>query len=252
MGIEVTTSASNQSKLGEIQDHLESIRAEIDAMKPMPSDAMTYSELKMQLMVNYIANLSYYLSLKQEGVSVANHPVFKHLAYLRTFMERLAPLDASLKYQIDKLLLENTEEGEQDEEGSVEQSVSGPNVAAFIPSMSSAVKSLTVDQVKKTAVDIPLDALNGRLEIDPALIAAQIQKAQQKAATKKRKVKTYVEQDSDNDERIDEEEDDYFSEQEVVPKKSKAKKPAAKKQAGKKSTKQDDEDDEEIDSDFEL
>jgi hypothetical protein len=248
MGIEVTTGAGNQSKLVEIQDHLESIRAETEAMKPMPSDAMTYSELKMQLMINYIANLSYYLSLKHEGVPVADHPVFKHLAYLRTFMERLAPLDASLKYQIDKLLLENTEEGEQDEDGHVQPSVSGPNIAAFIPSMSSAVKGITVDQVKKTAMDIPLDALNGRLEIDPALIAAQIQKVHHKASTKKRKVKTYVEQDSENDERID---DDYFSDQEVVQKKSMAKKPAGKKM-GKKTTKQDDQDDEEIDSDFEL
>lgn len=249
MGVEVTTGAGNQSKLAEIQDHLESIRAETEAMKPMPSDAMTYSELKMQLMINYIANLSYYLSLKHEGVPVADHPVFKHLAYLRTFMERLAPLDVSLKYHIDKLLLENTEEGEQDENGHIEPSVSGPNVAAFIPSMSSAVKGITVDQVKKTAIDIPLDGLNGRLEIDPALIAAQIHKVQHKAATKKRKVKTYVEQDSDNDERIDD--DDYFSDKEVVHKKSKAKKRIGKKM-DKKSTKQDDQDDEEIDSDFEL
>ncbi len=232
MGVEATV---QPTKLEEICSHLQSIREEVDAMKPIPEDAMTYSELKMQLMLNYVANLSYYLSLKHKGESVANHPVFKHLAYLRTFMERLAPLDAALKYQIDKLLLEHATEEEE------EEAEAGPNVAAFMPSMSSAVKRITVDQVRKS-IEVPMGS--GSLEIDPALIAAQIQKAQEKASTKKRAVKTYVEHDSEDD-RFDEDEE------EPQPPKKTAKK-AAKKAASKKTKKVASDDDEEIDSDFEL
>jgi hypothetical protein len=200
---------------------------------------MTYTELKMHLMVNYVANLSYYVSLKHKGESVANHPVFKHLAYLRTFMERLAPLDATLKYQIEKLLLENAHDSDGEE--SEEPATAGPNLKAFMPSVSSAVKSISVNQVKKTIMpDLP--SSDGRMEIDPMLIAAQIQKAQQRAETdkkKKRKVKTYVEQDSE-DERFGSE-DDFIVEPKVKKNTKKAKK-------GKKVQVEDD-DDEEIDSD---
>jgi hypothetical protein len=246
MGVEVTV-PTGESKVDEIIAHLHSIKHSLSEMGPMPEGAMSYTELKMQLMVNYVANLSYYVSLKHKGECVANHSVFKHLAYLRTFMERLAPLDAALKYQIDKLLLENTEEGSDKE--TKQESAAAPNLGAF---MSSAVKSITPSQVKKS-IDIPLDlemaGFGDRLEIDPAMIAAQIQKAQERAAqTKtKRKVKTYVEEDS-ADERIDDDEEEF--EEPVPAKKQKASKKT--KKAAQKANKVEDDDDEEIDSDFSL
>lgn len=241
MGIEATMSAPVASaKLMEIKDHLNGIREELEDMPPIPSDAMSYSELKMQLMANYIANLSFYISLKQSGEKVAQHPVFKHLAMLRTFMERLAPLDATLKYQIDKLLMEDTETSDQPQ-GEAD-SAAAPNLQAFVPSVSSAVKSITVDQVKKSIAAFNMPTEGGSMEIDPSLIAAQIQKAQARATTKKRKVKTYVEKDSE-DERIDE--DDFSEGEQVKPKKSKKKQAVSKKPVV-------DEDDEEIESDFEL
>ena len=220
--------------IDEIINHLDSIKQSISDLKPMPVDAMTYSELKMHLMVNYVANLSYYVALKQKGESVANHPVFKHLAYLRTFMERLAPLDASLKYQIDKLLLENPSNESDDDEASTANA--GPNLKAFMPSVSSAVKRITVDQVKRTVEEGSV----GPMEIDPMLIAAQIQKAQERAenAKSKRKVKTYIEADSE-DERIDD-----FDEEKMA-----SKKKAKKTKKTTQSKKVQDDDDEEIDSD---
>ena len=205
--------------LSEIQEHLDGLLAEIESLPPIPQEAMSYSEMKMQLMVNYVANLAYYVSLKHRGVKVSGHPVFAHLAYLRTFIERLAPMDASLKYQIDKLLLE-----EEEDEEEADAARAGPNLEAFVPSVSSAVKKITVEQVRKQ-MNLDVGA-NSKMEIDPALIAAQILKAQTTASKpKKRKVKTYVEEDSE-------------SEREVAMKKKKGK---AKKAA--------DTDDEEIDSD---
>lgn len=239
MPVEVSALASGSTaKLADIKDHIDGILMELEAMPAIPTDALSYSELKMQLMINYIANLSFYLSLKVKGESVANHPVFKHLAYLRTFMERLAPLDASLKYHIDKLLLEDTKQAVAAEEAA--EAASGPNLAAFVPSVTSAVKNISLDQVKRSSnIDMSIvHAAGGRLEIDPSLIAAQIEKAQAKAAAApKRKTETYVEEGS-----MDEGMSDDFDK---VPKKKTSK-------SKKKQVVKDDEDDEEIDSDFEL
>jgi len=207
-------------KLCEIQNHLDGIKSEIEQLPAIPDDAMTYSELKMQLMINYVANLVYYLSLKQKGESVAEHPVFKHLAYLRTFMERLTPLDAALKYQIDRLLLQNTEDEEEDGAAIETPTAAGPNLSAFVP-MKSAVKGISVEQVKKSLAmnDMPMD---GRLEIDPSMIAAQIAKIQEsksKPKTQKRKEESDFDQD-----------DDFSDVSEVVVKKRKKTTAAAKKQ----------------------
>jgi hypothetical protein len=238
MAVEPTVAEKPSEKIEEIVNHLESIKHSLSELPPMPSDAMSYTELKMQLMINYVANLAYYVSLKHKGESVANHPVFKHLAFLRTFMERLAPLDVALKYQIEKLLLETSTESDDENGGG--ESTTGPDLRAFMPSVSSAVKSISVDQVKKTVTDF---ATGGKMEIDPMLIAAQIQRAQQKSQSvkKKRTVKTYVEQDSE-DERIGSE-DDFVEEVKVSKKKKK------KTAAAKSSKPQFDHDDEEIDSD---
>lgn len=240
MSIEISTPTGppvDLSGLEEIKQHLEGILISLEEMPPIPADAMSYSEVKMQLMINYIANLSFYISLKMKGESVGDHPVFKHLAYLRTFMERLVPLDAALKYQIDKLLLEDSRNGEETTGSSSEPSTA-PNLAAFVPSVASAVKKITFDQVKSKASDIDISLLQagGSLEIDPSLIAAQIEKAQQRAATaaSKPKTKTYVEQDSDIS---------FDEEEEALPRK-KNKKRQAKDVV--------DSDDEEIDSDFDL
>lgn len=219
--------------ISEIQEHLEGICAEIESLPAIPEDAMTYPELKMQLMVNYVSNLAYYIALKHRGVKniASGHPVFAHLAYLRTFMERLVPMDASLKYQIDKLLMEIDNEV-VDGKTTTEEGSAGPNLAAFVPS---AVKRITADQVVKQQGIMVENQQSSRLEIDPSLIAEQIRNAQASVAGKKRrrKVKTYVEEDSEKGSEIDE--------AEFEPTKSSGKSRVAKR------VKLDD--DEEIDSD---
>ena len=222
-------------KLVEIQEHLEGIRDELEQMPQIPSDAMTYSELKMQLMVNYVANLSYYLSLKHRGEqSIGDHPVFKHLAFLRTFMERLAPLDAALKYQIDRLLIsqdggdDDQEFGEKD--GGAQSSSAGPNLAAFIP-MKAAVKGISVEQVKKSLAG---SVEGGPMEIDPSLIAARIAKMQQSSGNKKKSKRRPASDDEGDDM------SDFSADEEEMAPKKKSKKKQQKKPV--------DSDDESIDS----
>ena len=53
-------------------------------------------------MLRHVAQ--FYLLLKAQGMLVKDHPVIAKLAEARIFMEKLRPLDAKLKYQMDKLL----------------------------------------------------------------------------------------------------------------------------------------------------
>ena len=55
-------------------------------------------------MLNYVMNVCYYLVMKAEGKSIAQHPVVQHLVEMRVYMEKMNPLENKLKYQIDKLL----------------------------------------------------------------------------------------------------------------------------------------------------
>ena len=60
--------------------------------------------MKQQLLLNYCLNLTYYLLLKAEGRAVKDHPVIGQLLELRAALEKMRPLDAKLKYQLDRLL----------------------------------------------------------------------------------------------------------------------------------------------------
>ena len=70
----------------------------------MTEEGVVYLEVKQQLLLNYCLNLTYYLLLKAEGRSVKDHPVIQQLLELRTALDKMRPLDAKLKYQVDRLL----------------------------------------------------------------------------------------------------------------------------------------------------
>ena len=55
-------------------------------------------------MLSYCINIAFYLLLKAEGKPVKDHPVVLRLVEIRTYIEKLRPIDKKLKYQIDKLL----------------------------------------------------------------------------------------------------------------------------------------------------
>jgi len=61
-------------------------------------------EVKMQLMLSYNVALGIFMMLKLEGKKVEGHPIVERMAYLRTLLEKLRPIEARLKYQIDKVL----------------------------------------------------------------------------------------------------------------------------------------------------
>eukprot|EP00746_Dinoflagellata_sp_MGD_P162826 gnl/MRDRNA2_/MRDRNA2_90553_c0_seq1.p1 gnl/MRDRNA2_/MRDRNA2_90553_c0~~gnl/MRDRNA2_/MRDRNA2_90553_c0_seq1.p1 ORF type:complete len:421 (+),score=117.66 gnl/MRDRNA2_/MRDRNA2_90553_c0_seq1:74-1336(+) len=67
-------------------------------------DGMPLMKVKLQLLISYLTNLSYYILLKTQGVAVSDHPVIPQLVWLRTLQEKIRPLEQRLQYQMQKLL----------------------------------------------------------------------------------------------------------------------------------------------------
>eukprot|EP00741_Cyanophora_paradoxa_P024449 tig00022075_g23606.t1 len=93
-----------KEKILSLQTHLQPLLTRVRAGEIPTSKGLSYLEVKFHLLLNYCTNIAFYLLLKANGESVKMHPVISHLVQVRTVLEKLKPLDAKLKYQIDKLL----------------------------------------------------------------------------------------------------------------------------------------------------
>jgi U3 small nucleolar ribonucleoprotein protein LCP5 len=74
------------------------------ALFSIPLCVLLPPSLKPDLLLSYLTNISFFLLLKSEGVPIASHPVVARLVRLRVLVEKLRPLDAKVKYQVDKLV----------------------------------------------------------------------------------------------------------------------------------------------------
>eukprot|EP01147_Barroeca_monosierra_P006510 gene6510-7501_t len=68
------------------------------------SHGVSFLELKNQVFLDYLSNITLLLNLKMRGKSIVGHEVIERLVLLRVFMEKIKPLDKKLKYQIDKIV----------------------------------------------------------------------------------------------------------------------------------------------------
>lgn len=64
-----------------------------------------YLEAKQQLLLAYVAHISFFLLLRAEGQPVRTHPVMARLVQLRSLLDRLRAVDERMKADIDRLLL---------------------------------------------------------------------------------------------------------------------------------------------------
>jgi U3 small nucleolar ribonucleoprotein protein LCP5 len=75
------------------------------SMKYVKGDeVLDYLKVKKQILLSYVTNLVFYVQLKLEGKSCADHPVMAALLELRYAMEKMRAMDGKLKYQVDRLL----------------------------------------------------------------------------------------------------------------------------------------------------
>nr|XP_020840064.1 neuroguidin [Phascolarctos cinereus] len=99
------------SLLNNLQEQVVAVTSQIQALTKKvragayPTDkGLSLLEVKDQLLLMYLMDLSYLILDKASGSSLQEHPAVLRLVEIRTVLEKLRPLDQKLKYQIDKLV----------------------------------------------------------------------------------------------------------------------------------------------------
>ena len=108
-------------------------------------EGLSFLACKNQMLLLYSTHIVLFLLMKAEGVSVRNHPILARLLELRTFIEKVRPIEKRMGYQINKLLRTSGEEGEAAGEGAAAGKEGpdplrfGPNPGALVAARGSAV-----------------------------------------------------------------------------------------------------------------
>ncbi|MGH0167724.1 UNVERIFIED_CONTAM: hypothetical protein FKN15_052554 [Acipenser sinensis] len=71
---------------------------------PLLNMGLSFLELRYQLLLLYLQDLTHLLLKKVEGRSLRGDSGIERLLELRTVLEKMRPIDQKLKYQIDKLV----------------------------------------------------------------------------------------------------------------------------------------------------
>ncbi|XP_032199750.1 neuroguidin [Mustela erminea] len=97
--------------LKNLQEQVMAVTAQIQALtkkvqaRAYPTEkGLSLLEVKDQLLLMYLMDLTHLILDKASGGSLQGHPAVLRLVEIRTVLEKLRPLDQKLKYQIDKLV----------------------------------------------------------------------------------------------------------------------------------------------------
>lgn len=95
--------------LEDFREKLAGLRTLMPLMAPsaldgMPATGASYMTSKLSLILNTLANLSFYVLLRAEGRPVRAHPVITQLVWLRELHEKVAPLDVRLSKKLQLAL----------------------------------------------------------------------------------------------------------------------------------------------------
>jgi len=92
-----------KAKLSVLQELLPLLQPVV--LKKLPASGAAYLEAKSALLLNTLANLSFYILLRAEGGAVRAHPVVPQLVWLRELHEQLAPMDKKLGKKMRRAVL---------------------------------------------------------------------------------------------------------------------------------------------------
>ena len=153
---------------GELKNRVLPLQAALDTLPNRKDTMMSFVEVKLQLLLNYLVNLSFYVLLKVKGHPIRGHPVIDHLARIKLLVEKLRPVESRLKVQIEHILKTGVQ---------VESQKLAPPKAGFVDF---TAQNTTVDDRKvvrtSTASKTPdidiLQAIRDEFSNKPATIAA--------------------------------------------------------------------------------
>jgi U3 small nucleolar RNA-associated protein 3 len=93
-----------KAQVAEVRNTLAPILTAVASGKIKTTKGISFLEAKQQILLAYIADITFYLLLKAEGASVRDHPVIGQLVHIRTLLEKMRPLDAKMAHQVSRLL----------------------------------------------------------------------------------------------------------------------------------------------------
>lgn len=98
---------TRMSMLAALLDKAEALKGQAAKLEPSGDgkDAgLDYLKMKMELLLSYCIDFSYYLLMKSEGSKVSDTPAIDQLLLIRGTLERLRPLDSKMKHELDRLI----------------------------------------------------------------------------------------------------------------------------------------------------
>ncbi|XP_066484758.1 neuroguidin [Tiliqua scincoides] len=95
---------SLQEQVVAVTHHVQSLAEKVRAGAYPTEKGLSFLEVKDQLLLHYLQDLSHLVLEKTLGHPVADHPALMRLVETRTVLEKMRPIDQKLKYQVDKLV----------------------------------------------------------------------------------------------------------------------------------------------------
>ncbi|XP_035216278.1 S-methyl-5'-thioadenosine phosphorylase-like isoform X2 [Stegodyphus dumicola] len=89
---------------GNVSDTVQNVLKRMKNNELETHKGISFLDLKNQIMLSYVTNLSYIVMKKLQGEKIEDDPVVERLVELRIVLEKMRPIDEKLKYQINKLL----------------------------------------------------------------------------------------------------------------------------------------------------
>jgi len=80
------------------------LHGEANSVEADPDPGLDFLMTKVELLLSYCIDLTYYQLLKVEGGNISGHPVVEQILLLQGVLERLRPLDLKMKHQLDRLV----------------------------------------------------------------------------------------------------------------------------------------------------
>ncbi|XP_045697126.1 neuroguidin [Phyllostomus hastatus] len=93
-----------QEQVMAVTAHIQALTKKVQARAYPTEKGLSLLEVKDQLLLMYLMDLSHLILDKASGGSLQGHAAVLRLVEMRTVLEKLRPLDQKLKYQIDKLV----------------------------------------------------------------------------------------------------------------------------------------------------
>ncbi|XP_017947379.1 neuroguidin isoform X1 [Xenopus tropicalis] len=93
-----------QDQVTKVTAHVQALTQKVRSGIYNTDKGLSFLELKDQLLLFYLQDLTHLMLEKTNGKSIKGNPGILRLVELRTVLEKMRPIDQKLKYQIDKLV----------------------------------------------------------------------------------------------------------------------------------------------------